>query len=99
MLIFSTTAFAEVSRDEAKGIIDEMVSKQMISAQEAEKAKARLINLGAGEWASLNSYAEEKVGRMPASVESSSPTDLSDEQFQAIQNDLAVIAPHYISGK
>jgi hypothetical protein len=55
--------------------------------------------MGAGEWASLSPDSKEKVGRMPASVESSSPTDLSHEQFQAIQNDLAVIAPHYISRK
>ncbi|MES2526146.1 MAG: hypothetical protein V4598_03640 [Bdellovibrionota bacterium] len=98
--LFSTTAFAEVSRDEASGIIDEMVSKQMISAEEGEKAKIRLRSMNPSEWTALNQDAEVKAARMPASVPesgeaASGSSDLSQEQFQTIQNDLAVIAPHY----
>ena len=102
-LMFSATAFADVTRDEARAIIDEMVTKQMISAEEAEKAKARLGSMSANDWKDLNKDAEGMASRMPASelkIENNSEaTDLSQEQFQAIHNDLAVIAPHYISGK
>jgi tRNA A37 threonylcarbamoyladenosine dehydratase len=41
LLVFSATANAQVSRDEAVLLIDEMVKSNMISAEEAEKAKAR----------------------------------------------------------
>ncbi len=98
--LFSTAALAEVSRDEASGIIDEMVSTQVISAEEGEKAKVRLRAMNPSEWTALNQDAEVKAARMPASVEesaesSSGTADLSNQQFQTIQNDLAVIAPHY----
>lgn len=101
MIIFTTNCFAEVSRDEARVIIDDMVSKQMISAEEAEKAKSRLVDMSATEWSLLNKDAEDKASRMPASEDSAEevPVDLSEEQFQTIHHDLSVIAPHYISGK
>ena len=94
-LLLSSTAFAaEVSRQEASSMIDEMVKSNMISAEEAAKAKARLQTMSASEWSGINSEAEKKVaeseGRAPASV------DLADEQFQAIENDLKVIAPHTV---
>ncbi len=95
-LLFSTAALAEVSRDEARGIIDEMVSTQVISAEEGAKAKERLGKMNPSEWTALNQDAEIKAARMPASVpETEEKIDLSKEQFQTIQNDLAVIAPHY----
>ncbi len=93
---------AEVSREEASGIIDEMVNTQVISAEEGQKAKARLGTMNSAEWTTLNKEAEEKAARMPASVpesDDSTSSDLSAEQFQAIQSDLAIIAPHYVSGK
>lgn len=101
IMMFSATAFAEVSRDEASAAIDDMVSQQMISAEEAVKAKARLVSMTAVDWKALNKDAESMASRMPASEmeTNSEATDLSHEQFQAIQNDLSVIAPHYISGK
>ena len=102
ILLFSTAAMAEVSREEASGIIDEMVNTRVISAEEGQKAKARLGTMNSSEWSTLNQEAEDKVSRMPASVtesDSSANVDLSQEQFRAIQNDLAVIAPHYVTGK
>ncbi len=101
-LMFSTAAVAEVSREQASGIIDEMVSTRVISAEEGEKAKARLSTMNSSDWSTLNKEAEEKASRMPASVPESDESvnvDLSQEQFRAIQNDLAVIAPHYVTGK
>lgn len=100
-LMISFSAFAEVSRSEAEGSIDQMVKANMISAEEAAKAKARLHSMSSKEWSSLNKVAEERAARLPASVieSGSDSTDLSQEQLMAIQNDLAVIAPHYANQK
>jgi hypothetical protein len=84
LLVFSATAQAQVSRDEAVLLIDEMVKSNMISAEEAEKAKARIP------------VTENKNDRSPASVTIADPsTDLAKEQMSAIESDLSVIAPHY----
>ena len=99
-LMISFSAFAEVSRSEAEVSIDEMVKANMISAEEAAKAKARLHSMSSKDWSALNRDAESKASRLPASVvETSESGDLSQEQLMAIQNDLAVIAPHYANGK
>lgn len=96
LLVFSTSAMAEVSRDEAAKVIDNMVKQNLISAEEAEKAKARLRNMSSTEWASINKTAEEKAARMPASINVGDPSsaDLSEEQLSAIENDLKAITPH-----
>lgn len=84
LLVFSATANAQVSRDEAVILIDEMVKSNMISAEEAEKAKARIP------------VQMEKNDRSPASVTMVEPSsDLAKEQLSAIESDLSVIAPHY----
>lgn len=101
-LMMSTTAFADVTRAEAEVSINEMVKANMISAEEAAKAKARLHSMSSKDWSALNKDAESKAARMPASVvevSDSGSTDLSKEQLMAIQNDLAIIAPHYANGK
>lgn len=98
IFMMSATAFADVTREEAELSINEMVKANMISAEEALKAKARLYSMSSKEWSVLNKDAASKASRMPASVDSES-TDLSDEQLMAIQKDLSVIAPHYATGK
>lgn len=97
LFVFSTSLFAEVSRDDAKTMIDEMVKSNTISVEEGEKAKARLVIMDSSEWKELNKVAEVQAGRMPASAIEADPTssDLSKEQFSAIENDLKAIAPHY----
>lgn len=94
-VLLSTTAFAEVSRDEAGMMIDQMVKSNMISEEEGQKAKVRLMSMSGQDWSALNQDAAEKANRMPASapVETS---DLNSEQFLAIQNDLKAIAPHSV---
>lgn len=94
--VFSSMAMAEVSRDEAAKVIDSMVKQNMISAEEGEKAKARLKSMSTTEWSSINKTAEEKAARMPASISVGDPatSDLSKEQFSAIESDLKAIAPH-----
>ncbi len=85
LFVFSATAQAQVSKDEAVLLIDEMVKSNMISAEEAEKAKAR-----------IPVQTESKNDRAPASVTVADPTDdLAQEQLSAIESDLSVIAPHY----
>jgi polyhydroxyalkanoate synthesis regulator phasin len=85
LIVFSASAHAQVSRDEAVLLIDEMVKSNMISAEEAEKAKAR-----------IPAQLENKNDRSPASVTIGEPTsDLAKEQLSAIESDLSVIAPHY----
>lgn len=97
-LMMTTTAFADVTRAEAELSINEMVKANMISAEEAVKAKARLYSMSSKDWSALNKDAASKASRMPASVDQES-TDLSSEQLMAIEKDLAVIAPHYVSGQ
>lgn len=85
LFVFSSAAQAQVSRDEAVLLIDEMVKSNMISKEEAEKAKAR-----------IPVQAENQTDRAPASVSTADPsTDLAKEQMSAIESDLSVIAPHY----
>lgn len=98
IFMMSTAAFADVSREEAELSINEMVKANMISAEEAVKAKARLFAMSSKDWSALNKDAASKASRMPASVDSES-SDLSDEQLMAIEKDLSVIAPHYATGK
>ncbi len=100
LIMISATAYAEVNRDEAGAMIDEMVKSNTISKEEGEKAKARLFSMNSHEWDSLNAEAEakEKILRAPASAQEQNP-DLNKEQLQAIHSDLSVIAPHYVSDK
>lgn len=87
LFVFSTTAFAEISREEASYMIDQMVKSNTISPEEAVKAKARLGSLPSEKW----------TVRMPASVSIAEPsTDLVHEQFAAIENDLRVLAPEVV---
>lgn len=94
LLFFSTAALAEVSREEAESMIDEMVKSNMISKEEAQKAKFRLYTMNANEWSRLNEESRE-ISRGPASVSvAPEDSDLDEEQFAAIENDLKMIAPH-----
>ncbi len=98
LLLGSFSAFAEeVSRETAAAVIDEMVRTNTISAEEAKKAKVRLQSMNTDEWNKLNADANAQAARMPASVPEEAPSneDISHEQFQTIQADLANIAPHY----
>jgi hypothetical protein len=89
LFLLSGSVFAEVSREEASSMIDQMVKSNMISAEEAMKAKARLGTITTKEWKTVNSEAEHKVARMPASVAVGDPSkDLTREQFSAIEDDL-----------
>ncbi len=84
LFVFSASAQAQVSRDEAIILIDEMVKSNIISAEEAEKAKARIP------------VQAQKIDRSPASVAIAEvSSDLAKEQLSAIESDISAIAPHY----
>lgn len=87
-LFLSFSASAEVSRTEVEGMIDEMVRSNMISAEEAQKAKLR-----------VRAPTQREVSRMPASVSNPVPSkkELSQIQFEAIENDLKALAPDYLA--
>jgi hypothetical protein len=97
LLLFSLNALAEVSRNEAELMIDQMVQTNMISKEEAEKAKVRLHSMSASDWSKVNKVAEKKaaaeIGRGPASVDIADPSsDLNAEQMSAIHSDLKKIS-------
>lgn len=96
LLLLSSTTFAEVTREEASLMIDKMVKSNMISAEEAQKAKDRLKTMNTTEWSKLNKEAEAKAARMPASVPEQKDVDLSREQMSAIESDLKTLAPQVI---
>jgi polyhydroxyalkanoate synthesis regulator phasin len=106
LLFVSTSAIAaEVSRDEAEKMIDEMVRTNMISSEEADKAKVRLHAMSSTEWTAVNKEAEQKAAqemaneasRAPASVASADPSgNIEKEQLSAIHSDLESISPYAI---
>lgn len=103
LLLFTFNTFADVSPEHVKDMLAQMVRENVISKEEAEKAKARLEVMSPDQWKKINQQAESYASRMPASVNSASSNkienvngiDLDGEQFKQIQNDLRKIAPSY----
>jgi polyhydroxyalkanoate synthesis regulator phasin len=100
--LFSLQLHAEVSPEHVDQMIDQMVSKNVISKEEAEKAKARMRSMSADQWSQINAQATKIAARSPASAEPSqnrieevNKIDLDSAQFKAIQNDIAKIVPKY----
>jgi hypothetical protein len=101
-LLFSLQLKAEVSPDHVDQMIDQMVSKNVISLEEANKAKVRMRSMSADQWSQINDQAAKITARSPASVgpaenriEEVNKIDLDSAQFKAIQNDMAKIVPQY----
>lgn len=94
-------AIADVSQDHVKSMIDQMVEKNVISKADAEKAKARMMNLSPAQWSQINTEAEKIAARAPASasvesqnkIEEVHGIDLDSAQFQQIQSDIGKIVP------
>lgn len=79
-----------------------MVRENVISAEEAEKAKIRMKNMTPDQWSAINKQAAKVAARSPASVTSSqnrieevNSIDLDGAQFKAIQNEVKKIMPQY----
>jgi len=84
-------------------MIEQMVSKNVISRSEAEKAKARMRSLSSDQWGQINKQAETIAARSPASANVESEVniaevkaiDLDSAQFNQIKSDIGKIVPHY----
>ncbi len=96
-------ATADVSPEHVVDMLSQMVRENVISKEEAEKAKARLGAMNPEQWKKINEQAASYASRMPASVNAQSSNkienvhgvDLDGEQFRQIQNDMRKIAPSY----
>ena len=92
LIILSTTsAIAEVSKENVETMLDQMVREEVISAKEAEKARIRLHSMNNKQWKSMNADAHKVAARSPASVTEAS--DLHSVQFRQIQDDVNKLVP------
>lgn len=100
LLAFTASLWAEVNPAHVSDMLDQMVRENVISAQEAEKAKYRLKNMSKDQWSAINANANKIASRTPASVsqnkiEEVRGIDLDGAQFKEIQNEVRKIAPQY----
>ena len=92
---------AEVSHEHVDSMIDQMVTHNVISKIEADKAKVRMRTMSSEQWAQINTKAEAIAARSPASVSTASDNkieevqavDLDSKQFQQIQSDMKKFVP------
>jgi len=102
-VLFSFQLGADVSPAHVDTMIDQMVSKNVISKEEAEKAKARMRSMSPEQWSQINHQATQAAGRSPAStvvasdnkIEEVKGVDLDSAQFKQIQSDIGKIVPQY----
>lgn len=100
LLFLSLSAIhAEVSREHVEDMLKQMVRENVISADEAEKAKIKMQAMSPDQWAKINSKADGIASRMPAStpsgnkIEEVQNIDLNGAQFKQIQEDMKKIMP------
>lgn len=98
----SFSVFAEVGHEDVETMLNQMVRENVISPEEAIKAKIRMKTMDSEQWARINKEAAKVAARSPASVTSSSNRieevhgiDLDGAQFKAIQNEVKKIMPQY----
>jgi hypothetical protein len=103
-LLLSFQVRAEISPEHVDQMIDQMVKKNVISKEEADKAKARIRTMSSDQWSQINNQAKTIAARSPASealtpsqnkIEEVNKIDLDSAQFEAIQNDMSKIVPQY----
>ena len=102
IFLISLTSFAEVVSEDIEKMVNQMVEKNIIDAQEAKKIKTRIQTISSDQWKQINKKTNEMAGRMPASktpsqnrIEEVKTIDLDGKQFQEIQNQLRMIVPQY----
>jgi hypothetical protein len=101
MILVSFQLRAEVSPDQVDTMIDQMVTNNVISKDDADKAKVRMRSMSSDQWAQINTKAEAVAARSPASVNAPSDNkieevqaiDLESKQFQQIQSDMKKFVP------
>jgi hypothetical protein len=102
-VLVSFQSMAEVSPERVVSMLDQMVEKNVISKEEAAKAKARMQTLSSDQWIAINRQAEKAALRAPASTSVTSENkieevhgiDLDSVQFKQIQSDLEKIVPQH----
>jgi hypothetical protein len=94
--------FAQVSQEQVEQMLGQMVKENVISAQEAEKAKIKMNSMNSQEWSSLNQKASDMAAsssRAPASVDGVQAIkqfksrDLDKAQFKQIEDDIKKMSP------
>lgn len=102
--LLTSFAYAQVNVDHShvETMLQQMVRENVISAEEAEKAKIRMKTMTPDQWSAINSKAAKVAARMPASVTPSQNKieevhniDLDGAQFKAIQSEVQKIVPQY----
>lgn len=102
-LLFALLSFhslAEVDPSHVESMLDQMVQQNVVSKEEAQKAKIRLRSMNKDQWTEINRQAQSHAARMPASasenkIQEVNRIDLDGDQFKQIQNDLKKIVPEY----
>lgn len=102
LFLSATTVKADVAPEHVESMLQQMVRENVISAQEAEKAKLRMKSMSPEQWSAINKQAATVAARSPASVKPSSNKieevhgiDLDGAQFKAIQSEVKKIVPQY----
>jgi hypothetical protein len=102
LLMTVSFAQAEVGHEDVESMLQQMVRENVISAQEAEKAKIRMKTMSPEQWSAVNMQAAKVAARTPASVtpsqnkiEEVNGIDLDGAQFKAIQSEVRKIVPQY----
>lgn len=103
VLTFSSFLRAEVSPAHVASMLQQMVRENVISAEEAEKARIRMLAMNKEQWKAINDQAQKvAVARGPASLQPSENKieevhniDLDGAQFKQIQDDIKKIVPEY----
>lgn len=101
LLASATSLYAEVSPEHVEAMLQQMVRENVISPEDALKAKTRMKTLSPDQWSAINEKATQAASRMPASVMASSSNkieevnsvDLDGAQFKQIQNEMRKIVP------
>lgn len=105
LFIFHSPLKAEVNPGQVESMLEQMVRENVISAQEAQKAKIRLRTMRPEQWAEINKQATKIASRSPASVNSHNRIEelhkinLDGAQFKQIQDDIKKIMPEYRNQK
>lgn len=93
---------ADVSSEHVESMLKQMVRENVISAEEAQKARIRMRSMSPDQWKAINQQAARLAARSPASVTPSQnkieevhQIDLDGAQFKAIQNEVRKIVPQY----
>ena len=102
LLVSFSSLKAEVSHEHVDDMLRQMVRENVISAEEAEKAKIRMRSMSSDQWSAINKQAATIAARSPASVvpsqnriEEVKGIDLDGAQFKQIQADVKKIVPEY----